>query len=216
MAWSDKSGNVILWDVTGRRRVAVLNGESGGVSLSFSPDGRRLAVATDAPQGRIILRDATGPPHAILWETGGGYWADPIFSPDGRWLAIRSSSGIALWDLSTQELSTTLPRHYDMAGFSPDSRLLAASVGPGEVAIWTVDPPTRLATLDIGGEGESKALRFSPDNQMLAATGEDGVTLQRFDADWAAQHICHIVGRDPTVEEWSTFVPGRDYEKTCT
>jgi WD40 repeat protein len=216
LAWADDR-NVILWDVARRTRIAALPYQTGTPSLAFSPDGHRLAIATGAPRGRVVLWDVAHRPAVTPWVTGGS-WSDPVFSPDGRWLAIDSSSGISLWDVPKRKLVTTLPRH-DGAVFSPDSRLLAASVSTvtfttGEVAIWNVESRARLATLDINYRG--RALRFSPDSKMLATISDDGLTLQRFDTSWAARHLCQIVHRDMTAEEWNTFVPGRAYHRTCT
>lgn len=73
---------------------------------------------------------------------------------------------------------------------------------------------TPIATLDVGVASE--ALRFSPDSQLLAASGRDGVTLQRFDAPWAAGHLCAVVGRDLTRQEWNSYVRDRDYQPVCS
>ena len=58
LAWADER-NVVLWDVAHRTRVAALSfqaGSPGSPGLGFSPDGRPLAIGTDA-QGRIVLWD---------------------------------------------------------------------------------------------------------------------------------------------------------------
>ena len=103
------------------------------------------------------------------------------------------------------------PRSRVQPGYT---RLLATSASNREVAIWNVGSRARIATLDIGQNGN--ALRFSPDSKVLAAISDDGVTLQRFDTSWATRHLCQIVHRDMTAEEWNTFVPGRAYQRSCT
>src|SRR6185437_10499256 len=105
LAWADDR-HVILWDVAHRTRIAALPGQAGGADLGFSPDGRRLAIATGGPQGRVVLWDVARRPRAVPWVTGGD-WGNPVFSPDGRWLAIDSSSGTGLWDVPTRKLVTT-------------------------------------------------------------------------------------------------------------
>ena len=118
---------------------------------------------------------------AAPWITGDGYWSNPTFSADGRWLAVDDFKGAELWDVRARRSAATLARHSNPV-FSPDSRLLASASGfPTEVAIWRVEDRARVATLNVGDVG-GQALRFSPDSRLLAARGKDGATVQRFDA----------------------------------
>ena len=62
LAAGDASGNLFLFDTRTRRRVTapdVQAGDWGIVQLAYSPDGRRLAIAHDAPDGNVVtLMDA--------------------------------------------------------------------------------------------------------------------------------------------------------------
>jgi hypothetical protein len=56
--------------------------------LAFSPDGRRLAAAT-LEQGKVFLYDVRG--RKLSWVRDVGkkvMLRDPVFSPDGKWLAV--------------------------------------------------------------------------------------------------------------------------------
>jgi WD40 repeat protein len=202
------------WDVAAGKATATLSAPPGrpDSNTSFTADGHRLAVAADGPEGTILLWDIADEPPAEPWAEGNNDWANPAFSPDGRWLAVDSSSGVELWDVQARRPVTTLARHSD-AVFSPDSRFLATSVGTSEVAVLRVADLARIATLDAGVP--SDALRFSPDSQLLATSG-DGVSLQRFDAPWAERHVCGLVGRELTRQEWKDHVRGRDYQPVCS
>jgi WD40 repeat protein len=104
-------------------------------ALSFSPDGRRLAVATDdfyslvfdLGSKRVIARlyDAVEPTNVA-------------YSPDGRFLATTSWDSARIWDVATGKQLVRLPGgEPDAAAFAPDSRRLAV-VGAegGEVLVY--------------------------------------------------------------------------------
>jgi WD40 repeat protein len=99
--WYEATGSdgmVVVWDVAGKRREALLGG--GAASLAFDPTGRRLAVA--------------GLDHTLrFWHLTErrllGEWighTDSVrglaFSPDGRWLASASDDRtVRLWHVDS-------------------------------------------------------------------------------------------------------------------
>jgi WD40 repeat protein len=217
---------VVLWDVGRETQRATLPAPAGSLSLAFSPDGNRLAAATSSPPGAVVLWDVAEPAKKVSLATD-GYWESPVFSPDGRWLALHGVAGIELWNLGERRRAATLPGQ-GRAVFSPDSRLLAASAGlsvagpPQGVAIWDVGTGAGVATVGVGGDRSSErsgrddeALAFSRDGQLLVTVGEGGVAMQRFDPSWAERHICQVVKRNMTRQEWDDNVPGPGYRRTC-
>lgn len=135
------------------------------------------------------------------------------FSPDGRWLSIGGQDEIRLWDLDAGKIdSRRIPAGGFLVKFSPDSSLLAAQTSQsGEISVWNVhDILLRGAVIGSGISDFS----FASDNSRLAV-GDAGVFIEPFDASWALQHICHIVGRNLTREEWNTYLAGSDYVATC-
>ena len=121
------------------------------LTLAFSPDGRRLALA--------------GPSNLLrVWETDNGRECpfSPLrplngltavtFSPDSRRLAATGYDGrVTLWDADAgRELLTLRGRaapgsgHYTFdarVAFSPDGRYLAANDWDGSVFVWDAGPP---------------------------------------------------------------------------
>jgi WD40 repeat protein len=92
------------WDVGFGKRtkhLGSINGESQQ-SMAVSPDERHLAVGTS---------DATGAKNLLIWDLNTlkhtKYLEShcPVFSPDGRLLAVASSSTLVIWDFDVIKLA---------------------------------------------------------------------------------------------------------------
>ncbi len=100
-----RGGAVLVWDVaTGQERLRRELKGTGARGVRFSPDGRRLAVATLSMAVRLL--DA-GTGADVWWVQQNGLVAAGLaFTPDGRRLAAATGTGeLRLWDVETgQEL----------------------------------------------------------------------------------------------------------------
>ena len=147
-------GIVQLWDVTGsprRERSLVglqpLPGQIEAIqSLAFSPDGQLLA-ASDKSEGSAIGHNIVSPVATLAtWEVGSGTM---INTP----AELGAGAGMTA---------------SDVLAFSPDGRLLAASLLTGGVRVF--DPTTGrvLRTLTDPGN-DTVSLAFAPTGDVLAA-----------------------------------------------
>jgi WD40 repeat protein len=167
------AGTVRLWRAAdGRpvRTVGTLPG--GGAALTFSPDGRRLALGGFRGSARVWDLD-TGRETTLPAANGVN---DLAFSPDGRTLA---GTGLGTPDVYVWPLDGGAPRRWDVPAdqalgvdVSPDGRHLAVTGGDGIVRVYDITGGEPLAELR-GHAGLVYRARFLPDGRRLVTGGED-------------------------------------------
>jgi WD40 repeat protein len=169
-------------------------------SVAFSPDGKFIAVGTEARQ------QAVGAVHLFELKTGLikktwliAAWSahNAAFSPDGRLLAcagkelnpqrshwegeIKKECAISLWDLQTLEPLEGLVGHKAPVlsfAFAPDGKHLVSSSEDKTLRIWNVKQKTAVATIE---EPFARVLAISPDGKLLATSQEySEISLRKY------------------------------------
>ncbi|MEW6401793.1 MAG: WD40 repeat domain-containing protein, partial [Chloroflexota bacterium] len=98
------------------------------------------------------------------------------YSPDGEHIAILQHDGIALWDVSQNMASQTIPGTslVNQFFFSPDSSKLVY-LDPQGVAFWDVQNSRALNASSLNGhQGAVIEIAFSADGSSFATVGENG------------------------------------------
>lgn len=136
MATGGTDGQIFLWDIGLREMVRTLPG--GATSLSFHPNGRRLAAAT-LVQTIQVFDLSTGEMEAELVGhldavTGVAY------SPGGQWIASASDDRtVRLWDAETglERGMAEFDTQVKALAFTPDGRRLVT--GNGSTSCYLLD-----------------------------------------------------------------------------
>jgi WD40 repeat protein/DNA-binding SARP family transcriptional activator len=194
VAIGDERGGVIVYDTATRRRLsrpyrAPAPGGGGFVQgLTFSPDGRTLALAVHGKQTFVDLIDPrTGERRrrfALPPLPGRPYWvyAMVAFRPNGRDLIVQDTDveggpGSRLWRLDAARGTVAGPplelgSHGRWNLVTTADRRRAFVTSPRADATWEIDPATlRVSrTHPVGGHAGA----VSADGRLFALGGQDG------------------------------------------
>ncbi|MCY3742723.1 MAG: T9SS type A sorting domain-containing protein [Candidatus Poribacteria bacterium] len=173
-------------------------------ALTYSPDGRRLAVAGSA--GIWIYDTQTGIEiDRLTTDTSDLDWIKSVaYSPDGGTLASSTSHKVYLWDTGTGlakgEVVGPLIRGVDpevSVRYSPDGGILAsAGYGNYTVRLWNTVTGEHLEPLR-GHTEVINSIAFSPDGRMLAS-GSSDKTVRLWDVE-SGTHKATLAGHTEAI-----------------
>jgi WD40 repeat protein/tetratricopeptide (TPR) repeat protein/energy-coupling factor transporter ATP-binding protein EcfA2 len=188
LSWGDRGEfPLLVYDVAARRVLRTLEGHRNTcVSLTFSPDGSRMASASMDGTARTwdvatwkelqVLQNPDTPT-----DLGNGRVYDVAFSPNGKLLAMASAEGhVILWDAETGRPLQTLEGHANevwAVAFSPNGLTLASGSIDNTVRLWNVATWRELVRLDPKELLDVRSLTFSPDGNRLLSAGLRGSAL---------------------------------------
>ncbi|MEV6105063.1 protein kinase [Streptomyces sp. NPDC051940] len=173
-----EQAEVDVWDTaTGRRSGPFRAGSDNPPAVS--PDGRYLVDCTRDPAGGVVTRAwsvATRKP-ALRDAVAGVGCERPVFSPDGRWLALTDLETVVV-DLSAEGAgarSSPFEKYsVDTVVFSEDSRYLA-SLGASQLGLARPGEAKAYFTYPFGSDDERlESVGIGPRGGYLRAATDTG------------------------------------------
>ena len=217
-------GSVAVWDVDSGKLLWKRTTRHGWVTaVPFSPDGKTIAAARE--DGVVLLHDATtGRVARILHLQGGGNLSlvTAAFAPDGM-LATGTWAGIVqLWNPATgkQIGHPTLVAAAPVASLSFDrtGKTFSTTGGSDGLAkLWTATTQQQYGSSFTAQPNDWPTAAYTPDGSRLVVVFRErgGGFVWPTSLDAWERHACAVAGRNLTHEEWSRFVSGRAYARTC-
>jgi WD40 repeat protein len=187
-------GEIVLWDIDSGKTVSRWTAHPGPVTqLAFSPDGDRLATASEAGDELVLWDVRTA--HEITRFPGPGRVRALAYSPRGNLLATADGKRVELWewDAKGRTEHVTIPAEQVWAvAFSADGRYLVTGeasatekgtnefAGPALGTVRLYDVNSRRQVLLLRGQiGTPRHFSFGPDGRRLAWGGgvDEGLTI---------------------------------------
>ena len=210
LAAAGMAGGVKLWKwgqwdaplafaVDPARPWSAYKGGRNNDSLALSPDGRFLAIRTQATK-----EDAP----VYLFSTADGKWVKTLpgkwcgnpavgysmamaFSPTGKYLAsFASDKNATVWDIASGALHAEFPSaQYGAVAISPDDAKVAV-IRDIRYGLEVYDRKTQQKVRTLaGGVGDGMAVTFSPDGKSLACGFCDGSVHVWDTAKWEEKYL---------------------------
>jgi eukaryotic-like serine/threonine-protein kinase len=144
------------------------------LGLAFSPDGSRIAAASENP--RVLIFDAESGRSVTVLPGHTSIIRGVAYSPDGRRLAsCGQDQTIRLWDLGTGKVLHTLNGHVGgvhCVAFSPDGRRLVSGGDDSTVRLWNANGGDAVLIMR-GHTATVNRVAFSADGRTIASTALD-------------------------------------------
>lgn len=168
-----------LWETATWQSRAFL--PHGGTSLSFSKDGRLIALASSyRDPGEVVVWDIPAEKPRRLFQPRCGPIYALALSPDGKFVAASGYRGLQAWDVASgAEALSCLGVLIQALAFAPHGRTLAAGDENGNISLWDLSTAKKTASRRAHTKNVD-SIAFSQDGRTLVSHAWDG-TISVYD-----------------------------------
>lgn len=185
---SGQQCDLLIWDAQHGHLISRFSGCPNGkadeiCSISFSPDGKAVAIAPCKDE-RIWFLDVESGKNLQQLAVSGIVHQIEFNSKGDLVLTVSDGGTVRVWDMGTQRPVFSLVGHgrgISDAEFSPDGRLIATASYDNTARIWDATDGEEIIRL-TGHSGVVNDVEFDLDSQTLFTASHDG-TLRQWDID---------------------------------
>jgi len=144
-----------------------------GTPMPYTPADLPQIAPASAQHLTLLAQWGLGLPQSVAW------------SPDGNWIAVGSSRGVALLDSQTLQVTRRAEGNFTAraVAFSPDTALLAAACQDGHVRLWSFEDDFEEIPLDgLPSQASFFSVAFTHSQPVLLAGGNHAGELHIWDA----------------------------------
>jgi WD40 repeat protein len=211
LASANVQSDITLWDVDSGERIVSFRTINQVLSVSWSPDSKRIAAAVGP---HVIVWDVAGKTRItqedIVFDENLGFVVREVaWSPDGDMIAAACENNIVyLLEPETGDIARQYSGHQNKVksvAWAPNSALLASGGDDRKILLWDISRTAPIAEL-LGHSDNVVSLAFSFDGSLLASGGDIADKSISF---WDMQTLSLIDSReDNTLSvESLAFVP---------
>jgi len=134
-------------------------------AIAFSPDGKRIATASD--EDTLKIWDITTGKELLSIAAKGQGIAAIAWHPNGKQIATGHwNKTIGIWNAENGKLIQTLTGHKEnilALAYDADGSRIASGSGDDTLKLWNAETGKAIQTIDSGNEYDITAVCFSPD-----------------------------------------------------
>jgi WD40 repeat protein len=208
---------VRVWDAVAGVAVRTIQAPRRVRTVTWSPDGKRLAGATDdvltgGKRHEVIVWDALTGKELVSFGRPWLWVGAVSFSPDGKRIAGASNNNEAayatVWDGETGQQMLTLKGHdlgVSSVSFSPDGKRIITGGIDKTVRVW--DAQTGKEVQQLQGRSDVHSVSISRDGKRIASGGPDK-TVRVWDAE-TGQMVLALKGHTHPIHSVSFSPDGK-------
>jgi len=197
-------------------------------AVAISPSGRYVAAVLSSEgsdkydnldQSKVLLIDTKQDQHDVFLDYSGLAQALAFDESEAK-LAATGRAGTIVWSIPDQKKKQEIliGGVGETVALSSDGKLIAILDTDNTITVHELESGKILAQehVPLKSGGESRLLFTANDTRVVGGfIGANSPVIVQWNLHHVRDRICQRLADNLTIEEWSQYLSGQDYRKTC-